>query len=233
MIIILASRHDTIAHALVAHWEAGTAQVLTPEDLSVRGWRYYPGALHRSTPVLGGRAVAQEEIHGVLTRLPCVWEQDLGHIVPADRSYVAAEMTAFFLCWLSELPCPVLNRPTPGCLAGPFWRQEQWVFAAAREGMRVRPIQRQIRRATPSIPPHQESSATMVTVVGDRCFGDGDETLQSHARRLAAVANVDLLGVQFSGPEAEAAFIGATLWPEVTATGVANAILEYFLHLQH
>jgi hypothetical protein len=230
VIIILASRHDTIANTLVTRWEACDAQVFTPEDLSVRGWRYYPGAPHSATMVLGGHPVALEDIHGILTRLPCVWEQELVHIVPSDRPYIAAEMTAFLLCWLSELPCPVLNRPTPGCLTGPGWRREQWVFAAAQGGMRVRPVQRQIRLATHSMPPGQEPSSVTVTVVGDRCFGCVDKVLRIQARRLADAANVDLLGAQFSSPEADASFVGATLSPDVTDDGIADAILEYFLY---
>jgi hypothetical protein len=76
--------------------------------------------------------------------------------------------------------------------------------------------------------PGQEPSSVTVTVVGDRCFGCVDKVLQLQARRLAEAAHVDLLGVQFSSPEADASFVGATLWPEVTDDGIADAILEYF-----
>ena len=40
-------------------------------------------------------------------------------------------MMAFLASWLNGLPSPVFNRPTPVCLMGPNWRQEQWVHAAA------------------------------------------------------------------------------------------------------
>ena len=32
------------------------------------------------------------------------------------------------LSWLSQLNCPVVNRPTPLCLSGPNRRPEQWTY---------------------------------------------------------------------------------------------------------
>ena len=117
MIVVLASRHDRACGRLVADW-AGHASLLTCQDLSVRGWRYGPGGV-ADAAVLGGRLTRAGEIEGVLTRLPRVDQSELGHIVPGDRGYVAEEMTAFLAAWLSDLRCPVLNRPTATCLLGP------------------------------------------------------------------------------------------------------------------
>ena len=55
---------------------------------------------------------------------------------------VAAEAMAFLASWLYGLTSPVLNRPTPVCLMGPNWRQEQWVHAAAQIGIPIHPIYR-------------------------------------------------------------------------------------------
>ena len=55
-------------------------------------------------------------------------------IAPAARDYCAAEMTAFLSWWLSELRCPVINRPAAGCLAGPGWSVTAWRRAARRAG---------------------------------------------------------------------------------------------------
>lgn len=43
MLVIVASRHDKAAEALVANWAAHGhgVSLLTPEDLSVVGWRHY------------------------------------------------------------------------------------------------------------------------------------------------------------------------------------------------
>src|SRR5260370_30282273 len=132
MLVVLASRYDPSSQEFVTNW-AGDAGLLTSQDLSVRGWRYEPGGQVRAS-VISGRLVSTDEIDGVLTRLPCVGEGDLVDIVPGDRGYVAAEMTAFLSAWLCDLRCPVLNRPTPGCLTGPYWRQAKGIHAPSRLG---------------------------------------------------------------------------------------------------
>lgn len=228
MIVVIASRYDETARGLVARWQAHEAALLTCEDLSIPGWRYYLGSSLPSTAVVVGRAVSSGEIGGVLTRVPCVNEQELLHIVPTDRSYVAAEMTSFLLSWLSGLACPVLNRPTPTCLSGPNWRREQWIAAAARLGIPVHPMQRKITRGIASVEEASEPPSVTVIVVGDRCFGPVDKALTKRARQLADAANVDLLAVEFSASEPEAFFVGANTWPDVTTDDVAGAVLDYF-----
>ena len=225
MLVVVAGRADRTASALAARWAAHDAAVLTSADLSTAGWQYQPGKV--GTAVIGGRIVAVDAIRGVLTRLPYVPEQELGQIAAADRAYVAQEMTAFLAAWLAGLTCPVLNRPTPTCLAGPNWRPEQWVSTAAQLGLPVRPICRQSRLAADVAPAASTWQASTVTVVGDRCFGPVDETLAGRARCLAEAAGVGLLAVHFSGPTAGADCLGADLWPDVSSPEVADAIAAY------
>lgn len=179
--------------------------------------------------MVGGRVVPTAAIGGVLTRRIRVEEWELGRIVPADRAYVAAEMTAFLLAWLADLACPVLNRPAPGCLAGPRWLPEQWALAAARLGLPVRPVR---RRATRRRRPDRATSAgeappVTATVVGDRCLGPVDAALANAARRLAAASGAALLAVHFGGDRAGAPFLGADPWPDIAAPEVADAILAF------
>src|SRR5229473_654434 len=124
MLVVLAHRYDQEARELVSRWSASGACLLTSADLSCKGWRHSSEESAASTALVSGRVVHVDQISGVLTLLPGVFEEELVDIVPSDRSYVAAEMTAFLLCWLSTLQCPVLNRPTPTCLSGLYWRQE-------------------------------------------------------------------------------------------------------------
>ena len=267
MLVVVASRHDKAAEALVANWSAYGASLLTPEDLSVVGWRHYVRgeggrgaggqggrgaggdegentALSSSSPssssssssssspssssaVVGGVTIALDQITGVLTRLPAIFEQELLHIIPEDRAYVAAEMNAFLISWLSSLKCPVLNRPTPTYLLGPAWRPEQWVYTATQLGIPVRPVRRQSSLLASVRPQVLEKPAVKVTVVGDRCLGEVEKTLASGARRLADAAQVDLLTVNFSSSESSAELLGADLWADISAPNVADAILEY------
>jgi len=133
-IIILASSADAVAIDLPARLARSDIAVVTPTDLSQPGWSYRPGR-RESAIVVGGEMLQCHDIAAVVTRLPWVSDVELPHIVASDRSYVAAEMGAFLLAWLSEIDCPVANRPRPNCLCGPFWRHERWVLEAARIGL--------------------------------------------------------------------------------------------------
>ncbi|MGH2356006.1 MAG: hypothetical protein ACRDJN_30740, partial [Chloroflexota bacterium] len=216
---------------------------------SVAGWRHAPGqatagAATASAAVIGGRRVTVDQIDGVLTRLPSVFPDELTHIVPADRTYVAAEMRAFLIAWLSTLPCPVLNRPSPGCLAGPAWSPEQWVRAATRLGIPARPFHRHaVPGGIPSaghapgdasgasdgdIRPPEVVTVTTVTIVGRRCLGTTERRLAAAARRLARAAGADLLSAHFDGPGSAARFLSADPWPDVSAPAVADAVARYF-----
>lgn len=223
MLVVLTNQHDEAAVNLAGRWQAHGAFLLTPADLSVSGWRYEASS-GRSRAVISGREVAQEEITGVLTRMPCVTEQDLDHFMPEDRSYAAFEMTAFLLAWLSGLACPVLNRPVPGCLSGPSLRAEQWVRLAVRLGIPVCPVHRKVpESSTTPAPPLAE-----VVVVGGRCVGEVDPVLAGHARLLARASGVDLLAVYFSGKGRRSRLVNANVWPDLWQSDVADAILDYF-----
>ncbi|MBD2204580.1 hypothetical protein H6G33_20365 [Calothrix sp. FACHB-1219] len=227
MLVVVASRHDKAAEALVANWAADGVSLLTPEDLSVVGWRQYLNSPADSQAVVGERAIALDQITGVLSRLPTILPQELLHIVPEDRVYVAGEMNAFLIAWLSSLNCPVLNRPTPTYLLGPAWRLEQWAYAAAQLGIAVRPVRRQSSLLSHVNSQVSEPAGVQVIVVGDRCLGDVDNQLKVYARRLADAAQVDLLTVSFSSREASAEFVGADLWTDISIPDVSDAIFKY------
>jgi hypothetical protein len=228
MLVVLAHRYDQEAPELVSRWSADGARLLTCADLSRKGWRHFSDAPAESTAVAGGRVVPVAQISGVLTLLPGIFEEELIDIVPSDRSYVAAEMTAFLLCWLTTLPCPVLNRPTPTCLSGPYWRQERWVSAAAGLGIPVQPLARRAVLAEASVPEEPGTSSVTVSVVGEQCLGEVDEVLLGWSRQLAELAGVELLTVRFSSPGPEALLLDASLRPDFSVRGVEDALLARF-----
>jgi hypothetical protein len=226
MLLIVAHQDDRAAEALVRRWSAHDAHLLSCEDLSTGGWCHsleHPGA---STAIIGGRVINVRKVAGVLTLLPWVIADQLIHIVLADRTYVAAEMTAFLLSWLSELTCPVLNRPSPGCLMGPNWGLQQWVHVAAHAGIPVRPVHRRVALSADPAPERSDGAATTVTVIGSRCLGKADRMLAMYARRLAAVAGVDMLVAHFDAPDASARLLGAGIRPDISSPAIADAILE-------
>jgi hypothetical protein len=220
VLVVVASRLDEGARTLADRWTE--VRVLTCEDLSVAGWRHRPGG--PSTAVVDGEVIPAAEIEGVLTRRSRVLEWEPDHIVPADRAYVAAEMTAFLRSWLSSLGCPVLNRPVPTCLSGPGWCREQWVRTAVRLGIPVRPVRWRLG-ASASVP--EDEPATTATVVGERCLGAADRASAAWALRLARAAGVDLLAARFGEAEAGFELLDADPWPDTSSPEVADAIHDY------
>lgn len=229
MIIIIAAGNDESARLLATRWETFDARLLGPKDLSISGWRYQPHIGTEYTAVVNDRPVAGADIAGVLTRLPWISEQDVPHVVPQDRAYVASEMTAFLTSWLSGLKCPVLNRPTPTCLAGPPWRRERWLHLAARAGIPVCPVHRDTRQGRNQAQEDALHPIDTVTVVAGRCFGASDRLVASYAKRLARDTRVDLLAARFKRLEGVPRLASADVWPDITAPAVADAVLDCLL----
>lgn len=222
MIAILARADDIAARALAFRWATHKAALLTPDDLSAPGWRYVPGNPDSGIAVIAGRRVPVPELDGVITRLGYVAADDLDNLIASERPYASAEMTAFLIGWLSELRCPVINRPRPTCLNGPGWKHEQWQVAASRVGIRVTPRRLRFEKGAPERNPWRGTRS--VTVVGEVCIG-GSPDLQRLARRLAAESGVDCLVVGFASPRGNASFVTAHTWLDVANPAIADALL--------
>ncbi len=226
MLIILAKREDTGAAWLADRWGSHDAVVVSPADLSQPGWTHYVGSQRPSRVRIGGRDVREEDISGVLVRAANVGPEDLDHIVPSDRAYVAAEMTAFLLAWLSGLACPVLNRPTAQSLGGPAFHGEQWVHFASLIEIPTMPVRRDSFKANLIV---ENDPGCELTVVGNACFGDGDRTLADRARQLAKKSRTDLLSVRFSDTTVNSKLVSASPWPDVCSPEIADAVLSCFM----
>ncbi|MEO8578526.1 MAG: hypothetical protein ABI556_17570 [Gemmatimonadales bacterium] len=232
MLVVVGSRHDSGACEIVRQWERWGAALLSCEDLSESGWRYSPSDRAASRAVVSGQIIPDTAIRGVLVRRPWVLQQELTQIVPADREFVAAEMSAFLLAWLSQLPCRVLNRPRGTSLCGPNWWPQQWAHMAANVGFQVEPIRLQIPAGAKakgeenSYPAPQPVEAV---VVGDRCLGDVSNDQAADAVKLAAAAGVALLAVWFVHANGRNRFVAANAMPDLKDCRVADAVREYLL----
>jgi hypothetical protein len=225
MLMILAKREDPAAAWLAERWRSHDAVFVSAGDFSIDGWSMHLASPGRSRARIADRDIGISDIHGVIVRVAGVDCEDLPHITPADRQYVASEMTAFLLAWLSGLPCPVLNRPTPGNLGGPCWRAEQWTHLAARLGIPVVAVQRR----SPGVAVDLAEVTCEVTVVGEACFGNASAMLKNHARKLAKAAGTDFLAVRFTGPVEGSAFVSASPWPDPASPEIADAVLQCLL----
>jgi hypothetical protein len=224
--VIVASAADEIARSLPERLSRPEVVVITPGDFSQPGWCYRPG-FGRSIMVANGTVLVSTQVGAVITRLPSVSLAELPHIVAGDRPYVSAEVSAFLVAWLTELACPVANRPSPSCLCGPFWRHERWVFEAARAGLAVEPARRTVNAEGSHPPPPSCLSCVSVTVVGQQCFGYADEWLREQALRLARATSVETLTVHFGDSGKGLRFLTASPWPCLEDDEVAIALLDH------
>jgi hypothetical protein len=230
MLVVVASRHDSVAQDLVRRWAPFDAALLSCEDVSTQGWRFRPGDCLDSVAVISGQRVPARQIRGILTRRPSILQEELWHIADSDRAYVAAEMNAFLLAWLSGLSCPTLNRPTSLCLSGPNWRPEQWLQAAHLAGITIQPLHRSVAiTLSPENPIAEHQRIAEVTVIGKRCCGAANKKLRQLARRLAQVAGVGLLGVRFNISGTHPCFLAANLWPDLSVPHAADAVCDYLV----
>ena len=220
MIVVVASIHDARALRIVAEWGSKSAAVLSAEDLCMPGWVFRVPIDPHTTAVIGGQKIPGERISGILTLRPCIFPEELQDTQAAHRTYVAAELNAFLLAWLTAQSSRVVNRPTACCLAGPNWRPEQWTQAAARLDIPARTWRH--------IPSHNcipnDGETLEVITVGEQCFGCGDSGLREKSLKLAQAAGVELLSVRFSVDRTR--FVSASAWPSLTDPAVLEAVRQ-------
>lgn len=228
MILIIADRCDSQARALRRRWAKFGAQLVTPDDLTRPGWRFIPGRPEASVAVVGGQTVPVGEIEGIVTRIAGMDPDDLVRIGAGDRCYAAAEITAFLIAWLSELPCPVLNRPREDSLNGPPWSAEEWLLNATILGI---PVVNANVTVGPALAPrgiastHRRKSTT-VNVIGDRCIGVDDERLREQTRRLARIACVESMSASFRRVRGRYLLQSANQWADICHPQVADEFLR-------
>jgi hypothetical protein len=229
MLVIFSSAHDAAARTIAAAWAPWDAVVCTPGDMSTRGWRYYVGAPQAGAAVIDGHSVPATAITGVLTRFPAVQPEMLAHIAAKERNYVAAEMTAFLIAFISALPCRMLNRPTAGGLCGPAWRLEQWIQAATRAGIPVLHRRRKVRLNAPA--ELEADVSKELTVIGDRVFGTAKDHphLFDWARSLARTAGVGMLGLGFTQHATGFVLAGVNPSPDLDTPERLDAAREFLL----
>lgn len=229
MLILLASERDEQARALANRYARNGLRMLIPASLSRPGWRWRNADPRGTVALIDGERFLANAIGGVITRLPWVLPRDLPDIQACEQEYVAAEINAFLLAWLVSLDCPLLNRPSAQCLSGQGWRSHNWVSKASQLGIPARAVHQSISlRARLAVVETEPRDAITLTVVGNNVVGTGSAVLKRYASRLAAAANVQLLGVRFDCAARHAILLGASLWPDLSDPDVGEAIWEYF-----
>lgn len=210
ILVLVAQPWDVAVPALSAAWP-GVTRVVSPRDLSRPGWRLRSEAGRGARLVAGGEPIDVADVAGLITRIGWIQACDLPWIDPGDREFVAAEMGAFLLGFLHHAECPVLNRPTPACLAGPMFHPLAW---------RARARAARFALADPGADP-----VRWLTVIGGRTRTDHFRPEAWGSERLANQCGARLLSV---GVTADGAFADAHPFPDLTDPVLARAAVQPF-----
>lgn len=208
MIAVLGSELDEAACGLVEAWQDAGAVLLSARDLCTRGWVFHATAGGDGAFVAGGVRRPTTILRGLVVRRPAVVAEELPWIAAEDRQYVATEINAFLVAWLSALPCAVLNRPSATSLCGPAWSQTYWKLAAARAG---------VGWSDPAGP----DAVDEIVFCGGRHHGAASSRQSVAASRLSAASGAELLGVQFAGD----AVAAVSLQPRLAEQGARDLVL--------
>jgi len=210
LIAVVASELDEASRGLVDAWSTAGAVLVSARDLCTRGWVFNPIFDCDCTFVANGVRRLAGHLRGVVVRRPAVAAEELRWIADDDRRYVAAEINAFLVAWLSALWCPVLNRPTGTSLCGPARSQTSWQLVAARAGVAWS------KR-------HDADTLDEMIYCGGLCYGASGKRRQQVAAKLANASDAQLLGLQFDGD----AVAAVTVQPRLVDPGARDIVLAY------
>jgi hypothetical protein len=225
LILVFASELDDNARDAVTNWSKQKAVLLTPADFFCNGWFVTAETLDNWSIVAAGKWYPVSAISGVVTLISRIFARELFDVEPEERSYAAAEASAFALFLLSKLPCPVVNRPTPDCLTGPNWRPEQWAHACFKAGIRTKRSKRTNHAPPQAVPTPR---LTSVTVLAGKCLEDTSEGCLSGVLTLARLADVAFLRCYFTLENGQSFFDRAEVIPDLSKADTRDALSEYF-----
>lgn len=192
MIVVIGSRHDSVATALVDAWP--DAALCSAEDLTQPGWMWRPDSPPSPRWVINANVVDDEDITGVFVRRSAVYPEELLSTHPDDRSYLAAEAHAFLVFVLAATRAAVANPVADGALGDEAIRPERWIPAAVGAGLSVAPLRLTSNHLRP-----RQLHPIVVEVVGDEVFGDAPARLKVAALRVARQLNLLWAAVVFDG----------------------------------
>jgi hypothetical protein len=184
----------------------------------------------------GGEIIGSQTVTGGLNRLQGMTPRFLRRFVPEDTQYVWQECYSALVGWLYALTGNLLNPPQPMGLSGRWRPFSEWVWLAGRAGLPVASHGESVPReraaaviddggAQSGGAAPQDGTRSALVVRGKVWLGaELPRGLESGCRRLAAVADTPLLGIDFALVSDRWRFSGATPAPELRWGG--DALLD-------
>lgn len=252
MLLILCALDDldTLAFARRAGATGVDCRILTAEALSfarrrshrISGTSRGAGAsisVRTEIEALDLPPIRDNQLSGVLNRLveppAAAWRR----ATEVEREYATAELFAFTLSWLTGLDCPVRNRPTPGCLAGPVPHPARVVAAARQAGLNCPQIR--YHSGMPAADAEADLGAAALTAAGPQAVpahlvcldgeplacGDAASVPGHLADPIRSMLSLlgcagDLVGLDFAVHGGRWVFAGLTPLPRLSELGTAG-----------
>jgi hypothetical protein len=175
--------------------------------------------------------------------------------VGADRDYAVTELTALVLSWLTQMDCPVLNRPSPSGIGGALRGQLAWQQLATQAGLKS--IELQMTTSTRDFPVRRDfvprSTASWhadslpglrvneyhwcservdttdpiaVHVIGARASGAAPETILEKCRCLARLAQLDIIRIDLVRSCEGLKFLSADAQPHMADPALSVCVAD-------
>jgi hypothetical protein len=224
MVIIVANRDDASAGEIARASTRQAAVVMTADDLVHGGWQWTPGAIDDAWIRAGGRRMQARAITAVVALIPAISVAELPMIDAGDRAYVATEMTAMLAAFLSELRCPVLNRPSPTRLDGPAWSDERWRIQARQHGICV--VSSSGVPGPTSVPESNDAPVREVLIIGEQWFGRVPAEIRRRLHSLAELIGVRIFSVRFLHTGRRMELVGVSTLPRIDDDRKRSALWE-------
>jgi hypothetical protein len=221
-LLVIAEANDADAvwcrQALAESFRGPVVQVTPSEMVMAPQLSHRLGTDHESVQLTlaRGLTLAGPDLAGVVNRIQRLPDRHFVQAQGTEHGYAAAELHAFFLGWLSALPCPMFNAPTPACLHGPAHADLAARHLAALAGWTV--------GDAPEAPVAGWGPVQVHWVLDQAVLGP-DLSLheQQVMQALSALWGGRLLQVQSrQGPQARV-FVSASSWVDFRAAGPALA----------
>jgi hypothetical protein len=217
----------------VASWarEGIAARGLALDEVSslqlctARRWVHRVSSVEASVEVHldDGRLLRGGDVRSVFNRLAAVPEEWLLAVAAADREYAYVELTALVCSAFHALPCPVVNRPVPGSLSGPWRGAVEWAVLAGRAGLAVPQLRLSSDEEAATASETAAAEPWHVFVVEGRVVArtPPPAAIAAACARLASAAGVALLGVELNPVDAPAGavFRRASTLPDLRLGG--------------
>lgn len=207
----------------------GAASLVTASNLNVSfkaGICF--GDFSASKLTIGGVRISAGEISGVISSIAYFLPQEFYYIEPADREYVCAEVSAFFVYFLSQLRCKKLNPSTTKTLTGLGLHRVEWMKAVRDVGVPVQSAR--LRNGQPvDVGTRHRGPLMRATCIGGTIVEEGiPDRVGEHLHVLSRAFSMPYLCADFATAR-DGEYLLADLWsvPDVTVPANREAMVRF------